>query len=169
MISGSLVPGFDYLEARITGTCDTQYNCQEMYELCRVARAFDPNFSAAHVDAAFTDSMSVITPLWALGMLDDLKQQLPQYLVAAAAAPAFDKSSVEDYCEAILQWWRTNGKSFPAWALAARITLAISPNSASCERVFALLKNLFGEEQFSAIKDYMQAALKLNYNQRVVG
>ena len=56
-----------------------------------------------------------------------------------------------------------------AWALAARIVFAISPNSASCERVFALLKNLFGEQQMLALADYVQAALMLNYNDRMVG
>ena len=43
---------------------------------------------------------------------------------------------------------------------------AVSPNSASCERVFSsvfsLLKNLFGEQQ-------MAASLMLNYNGRNVG
>ena len=42
-------------------------------------------------------------------------------------------------------------------------------NSASCERVFARLKNLFGDEQMSALADYVQAALMLNYNKRLVG
>ena len=42
-------------------------------------------------------------------------------------------------------------------------------NSASCERVFALLKNLFGEQQMSALADYVQASLMLNYNGRRVG
>ena len=46
---------------------------------------------------------------------------------------------------------------------------AISPNSASCERVFALLKNLFGEQQMLALADYVQASLMLNYNGRRVG
>ena len=50
---------------------------------------------------------------------------------------------------------------------------AVSPNSASCERVFSsvfsLLKNLFGEQQMAALADYVQAALMLNYNQRSVG
>ena len=57
----------------------------------------------------------------------------------------------------MLTWWRTNGGSFPAWALAARIVFASSPNSASCERVFALLRNLFGELQMSSLADYVQA------------
>ena len=37
------------------------------------------------------------------------------------------------------------------------------------DSVFALVKNLFGDAQLSALKDYIQAALKLNYNGRVVG
>ena len=88
---------------------------------------------------------------------------------AASNAPAFDKGSVADYSNAILAWWRDNCKTFPAWALAARIVFAISPNSASCERVFALLKNLFGEEQSLSLADYVQASLMLNYNDRSVG
>ena len=169
VICDGLAPGFNYLEERITGTCSSQYSCVDMYEMCRVARAFDPNFGSAYLDAAFVDSISAITPLRALGMLNNLKQQLPQYLAAAFTAPTFDKASVEDYTTAILGWWRTNGNSFPAWALAARITFSISPSSASCERVFALVKNLFGDQQLHALKDYLQAGLKLNYNKRVVG
>ena len=117
-----------------------------------MVRVFDPNFAAAHANPALLDRMSVITPLNALNMLDGMKQELPLYLAAAAAsAPAFDKGSVADYTEAILKWWRTNGSSFKAWALAARVVFAISPNSASCERVFALLKRLFGEQQMSSL------------------
>ena len=84
---------------------------------------------------------------------------------------AFEQAQrpVADYSNAILAWWRDNSKTFPAWALAARIVFAISPNSASCERVFALLKNLFGEEQVQALADYVQASLMLNYNDRCIG
>ena len=168
-ICDALTPGFDYLEKRLTGTCDAQYSLVEMYELCRATRAFDPTFAASHMDPAFVDSMSVITPLRSLGMLDDLKRQLPQYLTAAASAPAMDKTSVADYSTALLTWWRRHQAGFPAWAVAARIVFAISPNSASCERVFALLKNLFGDQQMLALKDYLQVSLKLNYNGRRVG
>ena len=34
-----------------------------------------------------------------------------------------------------------------AWAIAARIVFCISPNSASRERIFAIVNNLFGDEQ----------------------
>ena len=72
-------------------------------------------------------------------------------------------------CRACPKGAQRNGKTFPAWALAARIVFALSPNSASCERVFALLRRLFGEEQFSALRDYLQSSLMLNYNGRTVG
>ena len=45
----------------------------------------------------------------------------------------------------------------------------LSPNSASCERVFALLQSMFGEEQMSVLADYVSAALMLRYNKRAVG
>ena len=74
-----------------------------------------------------------------------------------------------DYSEAILKWWRTHSHAFPCWARAARIVFALSPNSASCERVFSLLKVLFGEQQISVLGDYIRAALMLRYNGRRVG
>ena len=90
-------------------------------------------------------------------------------LAAAASAPAFDKSDVDSYTAAILKWRRTNGNSFPKWAMAARMAFALSPNSASCERVFSLVKSMFGEQQMSALADYIRASLMLKFNQRTVG
>ena len=59
--------------------------------------------------------MAAITPLRSLDMLDQLKQEAPLYQAAAGSAGTFDKSSMADYTDAILTWWRTNGSSFPAW------------------------------------------------------
>jgi hypothetical protein len=58
---------------------------------------------------------------------------------------------------------------FPAWAVAARIVFSFTPNSAACERVFSLLKFMFGDQQWAALGDYIQAALMLKYNERAVG
>ena len=51
----------------------------------------------------------------------------------------------------------------------AKIIFAIAPNSASCERVFALLKSMFGDQQMASLADYIQTALMLRYNKRAVG
>ena len=88
---------------------------------------------------------------------------------AGQNAPAFNKASVNDYTEALLKWWRVNGNKFPAWCLGTRIVFAISPNSASCERVFSLLERMYDEEQRSTLGDAIQASLMLAYNKRRVG
>ena len=54
---------------------------------------------------------------------------------------------------------------FPTWAVAARIVFSFTPNSAACERVFSLLKFMFGDQQqWATLGDYIQAALMLSYN-----
>ena len=93
------------------------------------------------------DDLALLTPL---GMPNDeggidptvLKAQLPAYLAAASHA-ASNSDDVDDFSASVLNWWRTNGKSFPAWASAACVAVSISPNSASCERVFSLLRLMF--------------------------
>ena len=37
------------------------------------------------------------------------------------------------------------------------------------ERIFALVKTMFGEEALNALSDYIQAALMLRYAERTVG
>ena len=69
----------------------------------------------------------------------------------------------------VLAFWAKNHSKFPTWAKAARITFALSPNSASSERVFSLLKLFFGEQQDSALSDMIEVALMLAYNDRKVG
>ena len=46
---------------------------------------------------------------------------------------------------------------------------ALTPNSAAAERVFSLLKLMFGETQMLSLADMIQAALMLRYNGRKVG
>ena len=50
-----------------------------------------------------------------------------------------------------------------------RIVGSLTPNSAAAERVFSLLKLMFGEVQMSSLADMIQAALMLRYNGRKVG
>ena len=98
-----------------------------------------------------------------------MKAQLPTYLTRAQGFTA-DISDVAAFSDSVLDWWRRNADdAISAWAEAARIVFAISPNSASCERVFALLKNMFGDQQMSSLADYVQAALMLLYNGRKIG
>ena len=73
------------------------------------------------------------------------------------------------YTEALLTWWRAYNPQFPTWAKAARIIFALAPSSAASERVFSLVKSMFGIEQLTAMADFVQGSLMLRYNQRIVG
>ena len=97
-----------------------------------------------------------------------LKRELPAYLVKCAGTK-IDSDSVKDFSECILQWWANNGSNFPTWAKAMRIVGSFTPNSAAAERVFSALKRMFGDAQMTSLADYIQAALMLYYNERVVG
>ena len=55
------------------------------------------------------------------------------------------------------------------WAIAARIIFAMQPSSAASERVFSLVKEMFGKDQLSAMADLVQGSLMLRYNGRCVG
>ena len=69
----------------------------------------------------------------------------------------------------MLHWWAVNGSKFPASAKAAQMFFAFTPNSAAAERVFSLLKSMFGDQQMETLADIIQTALMLRVNQRSVG
>jgi hypothetical protein len=168
-LADALAEAFTYLETRITGTCDAIYDCSIMYETCRLVQAFDPCFAAAHVTLQWIDDLTKVKPLGALVDFQKLKAQLPIYLQRAASF-VVNYASVEDFSTSVLKWWRDNSDDqISEWSEAARIVFAIAPNSASCERVFSLLKLMFGDQQLSSLADYVQAALMLRYNERAVG
>ena len=86
-----------------------------------------------------------------------------------SATPTFDHTDVGKFTEDVLLWWANNGKEFPTWALAMQIVGSLMPNSAAAERVFSMLKLMFGDAQMTALADMIQAALMLKYNKRTVG
>ncbi len=54
----------------------------------------------------------------------------------------------------------------PLWFSSCKSVLLIQPSSAAAERVFSLLANYFNERQTSALEDYIQTSLMLQYNYR---
>ena len=98
-----------------------------------------------------------------------LKSEIAKYIAMATAAPSLNKSIVHEFTDGVLLFWRVKGLEIPVWREAARIALAIPPTSAASERVFALLKEMFGADQHHSLADYIQAAIMLRYNKRVVG
>ena len=97
-----------------------------------------------------------------------LRAEISKYLTLAKDS-TFNTNDVEAFSNEVLAWWNKNSLELPAWSAAARITFALSPNSASCERVFSLLANFLGDQQMSALADGISAAMMLAYNGREVG
>ena len=87
--------------------------------------------------------------------VNNLKSELPTYL--ALTEDIIDVDS--------LLWWEKNSKKLPFWANACKKVILCQPSSASVERVFSLLKH-FTEQQQSALEDYVEAALMIQYNHK---
>lgn len=166
-LADRLSKAFDYLESRVTGSCDPQYDASHWYRICGKIQVFNPQFAASHLNQAWVDSLAEVTPLATLVDLRVLKQELPVYL-AAAATFHVDESDVQIFSDAVLQWWKTRANTFPEWKKAARIVFAFTPSSASVERVFAKVRNLFGDNQMQSLADVVRASTWLSYNKRVV-
>jgi hypothetical protein len=127
-VADALAPAFEYLETRVTGTCDAIYDCSDMYETCRLVQVFDPCFAATHVSAQWVDDLAKVTPLGALADLNKMKAQLPIYRQRAATFTV-NYASVEDFSTSVLEWWRENADDqISAGSEAARIVFAISPS-----------------------------------------
>ena len=112
---------------------------------------------------------AAIVPIGAHNLVPEMIKELPVYLVAAATCTGFDRSEVATFTEGLLKWWRVNNPTFPAWAKAARICFAMLPSSAPSERVFSLVKGMFGDDQLGSLADQIQAAVMMRYNKRIVG
>ena len=164
---GMVKGAYDYLEDRITDHCQGPYHCSGPYEVCRVSQLFDPSYAATNLTAASVDELCEAIP--SLSDKANLKSEVEAYKTAAAAAPAMDHSDVHSFTEAVLEFWRKNGKKMKTWRKMAKRVFTIPPNSAASERIFALLEAMFGKDQDRSLSDMIQAALMLRYNKRTVG
>ena len=156
--------GFKYLEQRLTDDCPAPYHCKEQHEALGLLRAFEPSFACANVDAAYARKLAALKPYAHLQCADALVQELPIYLAAARSFSCPCRESIPEFTSKMLSWWKANAPQLPNWSRAARIAFALSPNSASCERVFSLLKCMFGDVQMNSLSDQLQAALLLRVN-----
>jgi len=171
-IAKSLEKGFEYLESRLTGTCERPYDCRDTYKVFKLAQIMDPAYAvSARVDQDMLVELVKLPPFQGDDdgseeeLLHDLTRELPAYL-AAASSFIVDRSDIGDFTEKVLGFWRDKGGELPTFARTARIIFAMTPTSAACERVFSLLDSLFGPAQNSALSDYVGGSLRLNYNKR---
>jgi hypothetical protein len=161
-------PTFTYIESRITDGCEPAYRLGTVYKVMRAIQIFDPSFAVLYFNDPAIDELLVIHAVAVL--IPQLKAEVSAYLNAATTTTiTFNINSVEDFTKNVLRFWRENKSKLKVWARAARIVFAIPSTSASSERVFALLNNIFGDQQLSAMSDYLQAALMLSFNTCAIG
>jgi hypothetical protein len=161
----SLRAGFEYLERRLTGICARPYDCSHELLVFKVVRAFDPAWASTHaLDADGVKALAVVRCL-SEELIDGMTTELDKYLTFAAGF-IVDRTDVAAFTESVLKFWRVHRSDIPTWATAARIVFALSPNSASCERVFSLLATMFTPAQKTMLGDALQASLMLRYNGR---
>ena len=84
--------------------------------------------------------------------------------VAAAHGFTADHGNVDDFTEILLGWYKNHSGEIGAWAEASLIALSFTPSSAAAERVFSLLKTLFGPNQDMALADFVQGSMMVRYN-----
>ena len=120
------------------------------------------------MDAEWVHSLECISPLVEHDLIPGMLSELPTY-ISISNGFTCDHDDVDKFTKSVLKWWQNHSAQVPTWATAARIVFSLTPNSAACERVFSLLKLMFGQQQLDALSDYLSAALMLRYNDRVVG
>ena len=157
---------FDYLENRFTNNCNVPLHCQEMLQVYKVIRIFDPRFALVHLDEDYVDSFDVVTPIKYHVDFKALKGEVDAFKRSAAVA-VVDDSDFKAYTESVLKFWRVNGHKMPTWSKAARIAFSIPASSCAAERVFALLRCMFGKQSGKALADLIETSLRLRYNDRV--
>lgn len=164
--------GIKYLRNRLEGNLPLQqrhYDCSVMWKQLRAIQVFDPSWAVGNMTAETLDELMIVTPIRKL--VPQMQQERHAYLAAAAEVTIDHTESGEDhtFTDQVLKFFRENHSNFPAWAQAARIVFAMTPNSAAAERVFSHLKDMFGDNQTEAFADYIQTAVMLKYNKRPVG
>ena len=148
------------------------YSLEHTYLLFRLARVFDPSFvseNEALLNFAYVGTLASIKPLARDdGALIRALQRDYHLYISAARGFTVDHSDVDVFTEAVLVWWKNHGALTGAWREAAEIVFSMTPNSASAERVFSLLKCMFGDLQENCLADLVQSSVMLRYNKRVL-
>ena len=145
-----LKPGLDYFLSKF------QHELSGSVAAFKSAQLFIPSkIVEMSPTAAEVDSLKSFPFLNNAVLLQNLKAELGVYLAkAAAVSPETDT----------LLWWQNNSTELPHWSTAVKDVLLVQPSSAAGERVFSLLKASFGPQQDSALQDYVQSAIMLQYN-----
>lgn len=141
-------PAFDYFELKFNNDLKSVVNA------FMAAQYFSPSkMSELRPTANDLDKLAHFPFL--KPKIPSLKAELPSVLAACEGV----HHSVNP-----IDWWKSHGEQFKTWLEAFKLVLLVQPSSASAERVFSLLTNSFSRQQESALEDYIQLSVLLQYN-----
>ena len=143
-------PAYNYFKQKF------EVELKPIVEIFKYARFFDPaKIGELKPSSSDIDSLEVFPFL--KNSLELLKRELPLYMAKAdGVSQDLDK----------LEWWKNHQFELPNWSRACKTALLIQPSSAAAERVFSLLNNTFKDSQASALEDYIETSLMVQYNGR---
>lgn len=124
--------------------------------MCKLARLFDPSHAVAHLTPALVDELvASVKPIAEHIDLEKLKGELDGYLNSSKDFVCLH-DDVAKFTAVVFAFWKHDAAKAKLSELrkAARITFAMMTlNSAACERVFSLLKVMYGDQQMNALAD----------------
>lgn len=173
-ISG-IIPVFTYLEERITGNCQQVYDYSHNYRMYKALRLFDParacelQMTTADLDAVFTELPQLGKIILPGPFRAALYADFPQYM-ARAAMFTTSRGSISDFTGDVLKFWKQHRSELNGtWSIAARVVFSISANSAASERVFSIMKRMYGKHsgRDNSLGEQVSTSIKLAYNHRV--
>ena len=129
-----------------------------------LARMFNPSHAAQHLGPDGVDALYDIQPLAYHNLIVGMKSEVHAYLTACVGVvvDTMRHGGVHQLRLALLAPQRPEVPHVGGGT--ARIMFAMTPNSASAERVFSLLKAMFGDARASSLSDLIQGSLMLKFN-----
>ena len=91
-----------------------------------------------------------------LNFEDDLLHEIPQYTVESNGVA----SDIN-----VFDWWREHKARLPNWFRVFGESVILQPSSGCSERIFAMLRWMFGENQENALEDNKETSIMLRFNE----
>ena len=98
-------------------------------------------------------------------VIEELKEELPNYVAAAQQAVARFDLSKKDEDKNLWTFWKKQQLKLKRFWLAACEVAIIPPSSACVERLFSYFREDFDDTQEKALEDYKEASTMMRFNE----
>jgi hypothetical protein len=86
--------------------------------------------------------------------------------VITAFMPLPGNTAISEMHDHLMSFWKLVGTQLPEWTDLASHSLLYLPSSAPVERVFSILKRVYGDSQMSMLEETVESSCMLIYNNR---